>query len=282
VSHCQILISVPFDPFLNRYALNLSDTVKITNEKAVCLTEGTKTVDEVMFFFQEDEAPSKKDKGKTAKDVKASPGKASRAQGEPNGKVVGSKVLRAKTRQQFQDPDAAVTTAAKIAEHQKELHAQRQEDGIARYAGEDTEAGEERGKGWKRFLSYKGETALPKEVENMRVSGAPAHPFGLLIPPPRFTSIEKIKRLYSRSMVSQSPSTSTPSRMSANQMRASIHIFASISRLRDSWLGRRRTLYVPSFRNRLLDSSSLTIAVRRSGCDFYTHCFLPKLRRAPI
>jgi nucleosome binding factor SPN SPT16 subunit len=35
-----------------RYAILVSDTVKIGQEKAVCLTEGTKATNEVMFFFQ--------------------------------------------------------------------------------------------------------------------------------------------------------------------------------------------------------------------------------------
>lgn len=35
-----------------RYSILISDTVKVGQEKAVCLTEGTKATDEVMFFFQ--------------------------------------------------------------------------------------------------------------------------------------------------------------------------------------------------------------------------------------
>lgn len=34
-----------------RYSLSLIDTVKITPEKAVCLTEGIKTAKEFLFFF---------------------------------------------------------------------------------------------------------------------------------------------------------------------------------------------------------------------------------------
>ncbi|KDQ13142.1 hypothetical protein BOTBODRAFT_66895 [Botryobasidium botryosum FD-172 SS1] len=154
-----------------KYALSISDTVKVTHDGAVCLTEGTKTADEVMFFFQDDEPPAAKDqsKKKASPDKAKTKAKAPNAGAELNGKVAGSKVLRAKTRQQFLDPDAALSTAAKIAEHQKELHAQRQEEGIARFAGEGGGELEERGKGWKRFVSYKGEAGLPREVEGLRI-----------------------------------------------------------------------------------------------------------------
>lgn len=37
---------------LCRYSILISDTVKVGQEKAVCLTEGTKATDEVTFFFQ--------------------------------------------------------------------------------------------------------------------------------------------------------------------------------------------------------------------------------------
>lgn len=125
-----------------------------------------------MFFFQDDEPPTAKDqpKSKPKSSANKSSAKVPSASMELNSKVAGSKVLRAKTRQQFLDPDAALSTPAKIGEHQKELHAQRQEDGIARFAGEGGGESEERGKSWKRFVSYKGEVGLPREAESLRVS----------------------------------------------------------------------------------------------------------------
>lgn len=123
-----------------------------------------------MFFFQDDEPPAPKEsKSKSKASSDKSGAKVPSASAELNVKVAGSKVLRAKTRQQFLDPDAALSTSAKISEHQKELHAQRQEDGIARFAGEGGGELEERGKSWKRFVSYKGEAGLPKEAESVRV-----------------------------------------------------------------------------------------------------------------
>lgn len=67
------------------------------------------------------------------------------------------------------DPEASTSLLSRITNHQKELHLQRQEEGIARFAGEDDRTGREDGKIFKRFQSYKGEAALPKEVESLRV-----------------------------------------------------------------------------------------------------------------
>lgn len=152
-----------------RYALNLTDTVKVTPNASVCLTEGSKDPSDFIFRFEDpdDKPVPSKVNGKakpTAKlDTDSRPAKVS-------GVVVGSKVLRGKTRQQLMDPDASKTVSAKIAAHQKDLHAQRQEEGIAKYAAEGGGAGEDNGKAWKRFTSYKGEAALPKESESLRVS----------------------------------------------------------------------------------------------------------------
>ncbi|ELU40200.1 FACT complex subunit SPT16 [Rhizoctonia solani AG-1 IA] len=147
----------------SRYAVLVSDTVKVGQEKAVCLTEGTKATDE-------DESNSKsKSKSDSPSKNKSKPASAKK-NASPNGKMVGSKVLRNKTRQQSADQDASASTLARIAAHQKELHAQRQADGLDRFADDEGgNDGKER-KTWKRFQSYKGDAALPKEVDSMRVS----------------------------------------------------------------------------------------------------------------
>ncbi|KAF8303076.1 FACT complex subunit SPT16 [Clavulina sp. PMI_390] len=145
-----------------KYALSLIDTIKVSSNASVCLTEGGKDSKDFIFRFEDDEKPAAKTNGKPKSAGKSEP-KVS------NSVVVGSKVLRGKTRQQLLDPDASKTVSAKIAEHQKELFAQRQEEGIAKYAGEDAGADEDRGKAWKRFQAYKGEMGLPKEVESLRI-----------------------------------------------------------------------------------------------------------------
>jgi hypothetical protein len=84
-------------------------------------------------------------------------------------KTAGGKVLRNKTRSAAQQ-EVLQTTAAKIHEHQRELHEQLQTNGLAKYSEEGDGTSGKEGKSWKRFQSYKGEAALPKETESLRVS----------------------------------------------------------------------------------------------------------------
>lgn len=142
--------------------------MKVDHEKGICLTEGVKASKDVLFFINnpsEDEKQGKSDKG-TAKKPPKKP--ANGAVSPAKNKVVGGKVLRNKTRSAAQE-DVLITTVARIAEHQKELHAQRQRDGLAKYSEDGGGLNNKEGKGWKRFQSYKGEAGLPKDVENMRV-----------------------------------------------------------------------------------------------------------------
>lgn len=63
------------------------------------------------------------------------------------------------------------TAQQKLKEHQKELHAQRQERGLERFRGEeDGDGAGEKKRQIKRFESYKREDQLPKEVARRRVS----------------------------------------------------------------------------------------------------------------
>ena len=151
----------------HRYSVLLIDTVKIDHEKGICLTEGMKQAKDVLFFIntQSDEEVDKAKSKSKKPPVKPLNGSASPAK----NKVAGGKVLRNKTRSAAQE-DVISTTAARIAEHQRELHAARQRDGLAKYSEEGGGAGNKEGKTWKRYQSYKGEAGLPKEIESMRVS----------------------------------------------------------------------------------------------------------------
>lgn len=118
-----------------------------------------------MFFLNQD---GDEEVSKPAKKLPtAKPGKNGNASPAKN-KTAGGKVLRTKTRSAAQE-EVLQSTVNKIAEHQRELHQKLQSEGLARFSeGGGGLAGKE-GKTWKRFTSYKGEAALPREVENMRV-----------------------------------------------------------------------------------------------------------------
>ncbi|KIJ17069.1 hypothetical protein PAXINDRAFT_9925 [Paxillus involutus ATCC 200175] len=146
-----------------KYALHLVDTVRVGPDKSTLLTEGVKSPKDTLFFLNtaedEEERPSRTTKQAPTKPlVNGSPVK---------NKTVGGKVLRNKTRSSAQE-EVLVTTAAKIKEHQGELHGNLQAAGLAMYSEEGGGAGEKEGKSWKRFQSYKGEGAFPKEAENLR------------------------------------------------------------------------------------------------------------------
>jgi nucleosome binding factor SPN SPT16 subunit len=145
--------------------LHLVDTVRVGPDKATFLTDGVKSSKETLFFLntaeEEGEKPSKTTKAPPTKPV---------VNGSPvKTKTVGGKVLRNKTRSAAQE-EVLQTTTARIKEHQADLHGGLQAAGLAKYSEEGGELGEKEGKGWKRFQSYKGEGALPKEVETLRVS----------------------------------------------------------------------------------------------------------------
>lgn len=117
-----------------------------------------------MFYLnaEEEEKPSKPSK--------KAPVAKSTANGNPSpmkNKTAGGKVLRNKTRSAVHE-EQVQSAAARIAEHQRELHERLQAEGLARFSEGGGGLGGKEGKGWKRFQSYKGEAALPRDVENLR------------------------------------------------------------------------------------------------------------------
>jgi nucleosome binding factor SPN SPT16 subunit len=147
---------------LQRYALNLVDTVKIEAESTSLMTEGVKSPKDTLFFLtpESEEEKEKKPKRPPVAPLKnGSPAKA---------KTVGGKVLRNQTRRAAQD-EVHQTALAKLIEHQRELHENLQAQGLAKASEEGAGSSGKEGKGWKKFQSYKGEGALPPEIEKLRI-----------------------------------------------------------------------------------------------------------------
>ena len=186
-----------------RYALNLVDTIKIEVEKATLLTEGTKNPQTAFFFLTNDielEKPQKN--GKKAPTVPT-------ANGSPlKQKTIAGKVLRNQTRRAVQD-EVHQTATARLIDHQRELHENLQAQGLAKFSENGVGYSGKEGKGWKKFQSYKGDGALPTEVDRLRVG---LNFFGSAIGlcHPRFLLIAKPKRSFYQFMDLQYPSTSTP------------------------------------------------------------------------
>ncbi|KAJ7771766.1 FACT complex subunit SPT16 [Mycena metata] len=142
-----------------KYGLQLVDTIKLESTKSVLLTEGTRSIKDTMFFLTPENADDKP--------KKKPPVIPRNKNGSPPKKTVAGKVLRNQTRR-TQD-EVHQTAAAKLAEHQRELHDQLQTAGLEKFSEEGEGKEGKEGKGWKKFQSYKGEGGLPGDVEKLRI-----------------------------------------------------------------------------------------------------------------
>ncbi|KIY43663.1 FACT complex subunit SPT16 [Fistulina hepatica ATCC 64428] len=146
------------------YALQLADTVAVQSGKSVLLTQGCKTAKDTLFFLNPPDGDPKKTNGEKEKKPPVLP----KANGSPaKSKTVGGKMLR-NQRRAVQD-EVHQSAMARLIEHQRELHEKIQQEGVARYAGGGGGKSGKEGKGWKQFQSYKGEGALPSEVERLKI-----------------------------------------------------------------------------------------------------------------
>ena len=142
----------------SRYALHLVDTVKVDAESSILLTEPMRTTRDTLFFLNPEE-DEEEVKPKKKSHVNGSP---------PKPKTVAGKVLRNQGRRAAHD-EVHLTAAAKLTEHQRELHEKLQSEGLQKYSEDGVGTSGKEGKGWKKFQSYKGEAGLPAETEKLRV-----------------------------------------------------------------------------------------------------------------
>ncbi|EPQ27210.1 uncharacterized protein PFL1_05133 [Pseudozyma flocculosa PF-1] len=135
------------------YSLLLTDTVRVNDGPTTFLTDRVRGTNDMAFFFKDDEDEERGDVSRE------SPVKAT-------GKVTATgKVLRNKTRGDALDEGAA----QKMKLHQKELARQKQEEGLARFAGEDGEGNASNEKVFKKFESYRRENQLPAKVADLKI-----------------------------------------------------------------------------------------------------------------
>ncbi|KZO99500.1 FACT complex subunit SPT16 [Calocera viscosa TUFC12733] len=155
------------------YSLLLIDTVRVTSEKGICLTEAGKQSSDLFFDLgaekdeEEDVKPTKKQLPAGSNGKSRSNGKPAGARSPAKGAAAGSKVLRGKTRGDGRDVDESV--GKKIEAHQRELFEQLQEKGLEKFQAAGDKDGKDGKQSFKRYASYKGELALPKEVEDLKI-----------------------------------------------------------------------------------------------------------------
>lgn len=145
----------PQDKLSKTYSLVLNDTVRVTAGPAVVFTvEAPTTADANSFFFKDDEedapAPKKEKKDGRVGAVATANIKSSRLRSERSTQV---------------DEDAE----AKRREHQKELAAKKQKEGLARFAESTSGQNGNEVKKFKKFESYKREDQLPPRIKNMEI-----------------------------------------------------------------------------------------------------------------
>ncbi|TRM59387.1 FACT complex subunit-domain-containing protein [Schizophyllum amplum] len=143
-----------------RYALQLADTIKVDGSRSVLLTDALRSAKDVLLFLnaEEDETKPKKSERKPPVQPKAN--------GSPaKNKTVAGKVLRNQRRAKQEEDQSHLQ---RFIDHQRELHQKIQDEGLERYTdGAGGKKNED--KTWKKFQSYKGELALPPDVERLRV-----------------------------------------------------------------------------------------------------------------
>jgi len=137
------------------YSLLLSDTIRITHDMAVVLTDAKKDFTEISFFFQSDEPQDKKEvevvKDRSSRDV------------SPKVKTA---IISAKTRGEENDEMSA---DQRRRLHQQQLAAQKQSEGLQRFS-EGNGAQQTQAKTiFKRYESYRKETQLPKQIRSLQI-----------------------------------------------------------------------------------------------------------------
>ncbi|KAI8820148.1 FACT complex subunit-domain-containing protein [Fimicolochytrium jonesii] len=144
------------DPRGKTYALSLADTVMVTGEAPVLLTDVKKEMADVSFDFDEEQE----------EEVKAEPVKNGAAARAARASVAQDLPERKGKRLQG---DTRAENESRRNDHQKSLHEKLQTDGLRKYQdGEDLDGGEKK-EVFKKFASYKTEAQLPKQVTDLKI-----------------------------------------------------------------------------------------------------------------
>jgi nucleosome binding factor SPN SPT16 subunit len=146
----------PQDKNSKVYALVLTDTIRVTSAEPVVFTsEAPTSADANSFFFKDDEEAEPAPK-KEKKDSRV---------GAVATKNITSTRLRSERTTQVANDDLE----KKRREHQKELAAKKQREGLARFS--ESTSGQNGGeiKKFKRFESYKRDNQFPNKIKNLEV-----------------------------------------------------------------------------------------------------------------
>ncbi|CAG8535911.1 12681_t:CDS:10 [Ambispora leptoticha] len=140
------------------YSLLVIDTVRVTNDRPIILTDYQKTLDSVSYTFMDEGKSDQEAKKENKRPVK---------QTEPKkAPPKKSAVLRTKFRSEEQREE---TKDQQRRAHQRELAALKQAEGLARFAESSDQQTYQQQVFFQKFESYKRDSALPKEVKELKI-----------------------------------------------------------------------------------------------------------------
>ena len=147
------------DPKDNKktYSLLLLDSIKTGQNGSAFLSDGMKTKNDVIFYFDAPEEKKKPTKQTNGKEKKI-----------PSTSTRSNAIMKSKLRNENREQDQQV--AEKRREHQRELAERRREAGLERFSDPNDSKGlGETKKRWKRFESYAREAMLPDHVKDLKI-----------------------------------------------------------------------------------------------------------------
>ncbi|CAO3587831.1 unnamed protein product [Absidia cylindrospora] len=155
-----------------KYALLLADTIIVTKELPIILTECNKRLNEVSYFMKEEsdiEAMDMNDRTKNNKIASSTNKPHHHTSGASSTKpdtTSKSAILRSKFRSEEQDDESK---EQKRKDHQKDLFAQKIADGVKRFSEETKNNKDDSRTIFRKFESYRSESKLPREVRDLKI-----------------------------------------------------------------------------------------------------------------
>ncbi|OLY78204.1 FACT complex subunit spt16, partial [Smittium mucronatum] len=141
------------------YALQLSDVFEITSTGSKQITDCSTQINDVCFYFNDEDEESKSQKSSSKKDRNSS--------SQPVRSTRKTAILASKFRSENAEENES--QLAKRRKHQKELSDKLNAEGLRRFSGVDGDGDEVEKNTLTKFESYKRETAIPREVNRLQI-----------------------------------------------------------------------------------------------------------------
>lgn len=153
------------DPRGQKYALMLTDTVRVTSDSNIVLTaDCSKKLNKISYFFDDEEDGDKEDAEESSNKKATSSGPAATVKRE--SAIAKSAILRSKLRNEDHEEESR---EQKRKEHQKQLFAQKLADGLAKFSETSGNGEGEEKPVFRKFESYRSEAKLPREVKGLKI-----------------------------------------------------------------------------------------------------------------